>query len=256
MIALLIATVALGAGPTEFETAYGMAADDVGTDQFASSFAMAKALCTKIEYKCVSRIAELRQQDAEQRRDTAVVAPPAATLPAAQAKDDSSDEDDQGEDEGYVLTRFTTVPPAGGADFVGGYTDPGGDWIGVQVQDIKQNWPRASFVCAMKGGAPITFGPGGTFTPEIPTIDSDTQGSPIMFCPAAVVNYEGVYVPSGTTLQVLEPRAKSVDTNGDGISDDTIVLHQVVAVYKCDVSSYFRDRVQSKGILGCSAIRR
>ncbi len=175
------------AGQADFNRAIAMAADDVGTDQFASSIAMAKAVCDKKAPDCVGKIAELRDLDLHQRAYVAAYPAPVKEPPAAQPQ----------------VLRAVYVPPTffvdrpTGFEYVASYSQPPAPWTGVEVRSIKETFPNADLVCLRKDGMDLPMGP------EVPFADSAQKGTPVQGCHAAHVGSgQSIWVPSGTTVQV------------------------------------------------------
>lgn len=240
MLAIIPATV-LGAGPTEFETAYGMAADDVGTDQFASSLAMAKSLCTKDEYKCVSRLAELREQDAQQRKETESQPQPAArqdpvatstTAPVASA-------DVPVQRMAYVPTEYAVDLPTGFEDLAS-RTKPPSEWSGVKVVGIKENFPDEDKVCLMKDGMDLPTGPDD----DVPVSDSNQKGVPVTTCQAMVVALgQSIWVPEGTLVEMLK-------------WDPTRQVYVIKHAYECWKGGNFDGNVQDLSPYSCRLVKQ
>lgn len=234
MIALLLMATAF-AGDPSFETAFATASDAVGTPEFAA--ALADVQCTGEIPGCAKRVAGLRKLDREQRAYVASHSPGAEDVPAHSQQTASVATEAVMEPPPLMAFMPAVVPDVRGVNHVGGYSDLGDPWRGVEVMGIKHDWPDAVVVCAMKGNAPVHG-----FGRDVPIADSSAPGTPVRYCPAARVTEGSIFVPSGTTLEI----ARS-DPSG---------VYIVMSVYKCDVSSYHTGRVQSKGARACSAIRQ
>jgi len=188
MVALMLAGLAL-AGQADFDRAIAMAAEDVGTDQFASSIAMAKATCNKKAPDCVAKIAELRDLDLRQR--AYVAAHPAPTPTPAKAEPRA-----QVQRAVYYPQTFVVDQPTG-FEYVASYSQPPAPWTGVEVRSIKETFPNADLVCLRKDGMDLPMGP------EVPFADSAQKGTPVQGCHAAHVGSgQSIWVPSGTTVQI------------------------------------------------------
>ena len=242
LFAIIPATV-LAVAPTEFETAYGMAADDVGTDQFASSLAMAKSLCTRDEYRCVSRIADLKGQDAEQRRETESqpTAPakqePVATVPVESAPVASVD---------VPVRRMTYVPMEYEVDLPSGLEDlasktkPPAEWSGVKVVGIKENFPDADKVCLMKDGLDLPTGPDD----DVPVSESSVKGTPVTACQAMTVSLgQSIWVPEGTLVEMMK-------------YDATRQVYVIKHAYECWKTGNYTGNIEEKSPYSCRLVKQ
>ncbi len=228
MVAVLLLVPLALAGQADFDRAIAMAADDVGTDQFASSIAMAKAVCDKKAPDCVGKIAELRDLDLRQRAYVAAHPAPVNQPPAAQPQVPRAV---------YVPPTFFVDRPTG-FEYVASYSQPPAPWTGVEVQYIKGAFPDADMVCLRKDGMDLPMGP------EVPFADSAEKGTPVEGCHAARVDIgQSIWVPSGTTVQV-------------GTFDVTRQAFVVKHAYTCRKSSGSSDRIDTEVILGCGMVRR
>ncbi len=225
MIALL-ASLAF-AGQSDFEKAIAMAADDVGSDQFASSIAMAKAVCDKKAKACVSKIAELRDLDLKQRAYVAAQPAPAAPAKAEPRVQRAV----------YYPPTFIVDQPTG-FEYVASYSQPPAPWTGVEVQYVKDSFKDADLVCLRKDGMDLPMGP------EVPFADSSQKGTPVQGCHAAQLSLgQSIWVPSGTTVQV-------------GAFDIARQAYVVKHAYTCHKGTVSSERIEKEVILGCSMVRR
>lgn len=224
--AILLASLAF-AGQTEFDLAISMASEDVGTDQFASSIAMAKAVCDQKAKDCVSKIAELRDLDLKQR--AYVAAHPAPTPAPAKAAP-------KVQRAAYYPPTFVVDQPTG-FEYVASLTKPPAPWTGVEVQYIKGAFPDADLVCLRKDGTDLPMGP------EVPFADSSQKGTPVQGCHAAHVDVgQSIWVPSGTTVQI-------------GTFDVTRQAYVVKHAYTCSQSAFDDRPVQERTIKGCGLVK-
>lgn len=227
MVALLLVSLAL-ANEADFQKAIAMAADDVGTDQFASSIAMAKAVCDKKAPDCVAKIAELRDLDLRQRAYAAAHPAPAPAPAKAEPKVQRA---------AYYPPTFVVDQPTG-FEYVASYSQPPAPWTGVEVQYIKGAFADADMVCLRKDGMDLPMGP------EVPFADSSQKGTPVQGCHAARVDIgQSLWVPSGTLVEV-------------GTFDVTRQAYVVTHAYVCKKGAGSSERIDKEVILGCSMVRR
>ena len=220
---------------SDFEKAYGQAADSVGTDQFASSVAMATSMCTRKEYECVSRLAKLRELDRLQRQDDARK-PAVAKAPVETVAPEPEPEADD-EDYGFYEPPAFVVDQPTGLEDVASYSRPPAPWSGVEVEYIKESFPEMALVCLKKDGIDLPMGP------NVPFSDSNEKGSPVQGCHAArVESGQSIWVPEGTTLQI-------------GVYNGSRQVYVVEHVYTCYKSPASSGLVYQNVVVACNRVR-